>query len=122
MKNVVQPVFKQLLTHRYLFILLLAFIVLTLGVVTHILLTLQPSELRVVTHYTAYGATHFYRDQWVYFVGYILFALLTLGLYVVLCVKLLMQDRAPLAIAYAWVGIFIVLFSWLTYVHLVEFL
>ncbi len=40
-------------------------------------LYIHPTELQVAAHYTAYGETHFYRDQW-----YTLISLITLGLIV----------------------------------------
>ena len=53
---------KELITNRYLTTLSIITVVLALLFVAYIILAVRPSELQLVTHYTAYGVTHFYRS------------------------------------------------------------
>lgn len=121
MKHFISHTFKQVYEQKYLFILLCVFVIVAFLLVAHMAITLQPNELRVVTQYTAYGVTHFYRSEWTAFIGYILFVIMTVVLYAVLSVKMLLQERKSLAIALLWIGLFMVLFAWLTFVRLTEF-
>lgn len=103
-------------------ILLGVLTLLSIAMIVFVATTLQVSELRVVTHYTAFGATHFYRDQWAYLISFGLFALLSAALTTVLALKIMTHQRISLAIAYVWCGIFLIIFAWVVYARIVEFL
>ena len=85
-----------------------------LAYVTYILLTVHPSELQLVTHYTAYGVTHLYRDQWFYLLSFGIFGFLVAALHISLAIKLYITKGHPLAIMFAWLGIGIIVFAWVT--------
>jgi hypothetical protein len=82
--------------------------------VAYILVTVRPSELQLVTHYTAYGVTHLYRDQWFYLLGFAGFGILVALLHISLAIKLYITKGHPLAIMFAWLGIGILIFAWIT--------
>jgi len=106
--------FKELITNRYLTVLSIVTVVLMLAYVTYILLTVHPSELQLVTHYTAYGVTHLYRDQWFYLLSFGIFGFLVAALHISLAIKLYITKGHPLAIMFAWLGIGIIVFAWVT--------
>jgi len=106
--------FKELITNRYLTVLSIVTVVLMLAYVTYILLTVHPSELQLVTHYTAYGVTHLYRDQWFYLLSFGIFGVLVAALHISLAIKLYITKGHPLAIMFAWLGIGIIVFAWVT--------
>ena len=106
--------FKELITNRYLTVLAIVTIVLTLGYIAYIFITVRPSELQLVTHYTAYGVTHLYRDQWFYLLSFAVFGIMVAILHIGLAVKLFVTKGHPLAIMFAWLGIGIIVLAWIT--------
>lgn len=105
---------KELITNRYLTTLSIITVILALLFVTYIILAVRPSELQLVTHYTAYGVTHFYRSQWFYLLTFGLFALLVAFFHISLAIKLYVTKGHPLAIMLAWMGLGIIVFAWVT--------
>lgn len=105
---------KELITNRYLTVLAIVTLSLAALFITYTLFVVRPSELQLVTHYTAYGVTHLYRDQWFYLLTFAAFALLTAIFHIAISIKIFMTKGHPLAIMYAWIGIGILLFAWIT--------
>lgn len=105
---------KELITNRYLTVLTVITLVLTVLFVAYILLAVRPSELQLVTHYTAYGVTHLYRNQWWYLLSFGGLAILIALFHISLAIKLYITKGHPLAIMFAWLGIGILIFAWVT--------
>ncbi len=121
-KNTIITSFKELATNRYLTVLSIVTVALALAFVLYIFIAVRPSELQQVTHYTAFGVTHLYRDQWFYLLGFAGFALLVAFLHVSIAIKLYITKGHPLAIMFAWLGIGILIFAWLTSIWLINIL
>lgn len=117
--NLIQPL-KELVTNRYLTVLSIILVLLTIGFVVYIGLTVRPSDLQLVTHYTAFGVTHLYRDQWFYLLSFAGFAVLAAFLHVALAIKMYITKGHPLAIALAWAGIGIIVFAWITAISIIN--
>jgi len=111
--NTIKTSFKELITNRYLTVLAVVTIVLAALFVAYILLAVRPSELQLVTHYTAYGITHLYRDQWFYLLTFGVFAVLVAFLHVTIAIKMYITKGHPLAIMFAWMGIGVLIFAWM---------
>jgi Zn-dependent protease len=117
--NFVQSI-KELVTNRYLTTLSIVLILLTAAFVVYIALTVHPSDLQLVTHYTAFGVTHLYRDQWFYLLSFIGFAVLSTFLHISIAIKLYVTKGHPLAIMFAWFGIGVILFAWITAISIIN--
>lgn len=122
MKQHILSTLKQLTKHKRLLWLLVLVVVFGLAATIFVGLTIESSELRIITHYTAYGSTHFYRDQWTYLIAFAVFIVMTVALGVGVALKLLRQDREPLALLYGWVSIGLIALTLVTYIHLVRFM
>ncbi len=120
MKHIIKDSFVKLLAHRYLLSLLIALFVFSVGVIIYIAVTIEAGDLKIITHYSAFGVTHFYRDSWVYLLSFIAFIILTLCLTVCIAIKVLGHDRAPLALSVGWLGIANVAITLITYIHLTK--
>ena len=114
MKSTIIHSLKELITNRYLTVLTGVTLVLMVLFVAYILLTVRPSELQLVTHYTAYGVTHLYRTQWYYLLGFGAFAILVALIHISVAIKIYITKGHPLAIMFAWMGIGILVFAWVT--------
>lgn len=114
LKDTITTSVKELFTNRYLTTLSIVTVLLTIGFIIYISFTVHPSELQVVTHYTAFGVTHLYRDQWFYLLSFAVFALLAAFLHIAISIKIYITKGHPLAIMFAWLGIGMIAFAWIT--------
>jgi hypothetical protein len=122
MKNTLVTSYKELITNRYLTVLTIVTILLAVGFVLYIALAVRPSELQQVTHYTAFGVTHLYRDQWFYLLSFAAFAIIAAFMHIAVSIKLYLTKGHPLALTFAWLGIGVLVFGWLTSVWLINIL
>lgn len=120
LKNNLLQSIKELLTNRYLTTLSIIIVLLAVSLSIYIGIAVRPSDLQLVTHYTAFGVTHLYRDQWFYLFSFIGFALLAAFLHVAIAVKLYLTKGHPLAIMFAWLGIGVLLFAWVTAMSIIN--
>lgn len=120
MKHTIKDSFTKLLAHRRLFALLIGLLLFSLSVIVYIAVTIEASDLKIITHYSAFGVTHFYRDSWVYLLSFIVFILITLCFTIGISIKILNQDRTPLALFSGWIGIMMVAITLITYIHLTK--
>ena len=114
LKDTITHSVKELITNRYLTVLSSVTIILAIAFVIYIGIVVRPSELQLVTHYTAYGVTHLYRDQWFYLLSFGAFGILTALINVAISLKVYLTKGHPLAIMFAWFGVGIIVFAWLT--------
>ncbi len=117
--NLIQSI-KELVTNRYLTTLSIILVLLTAAFIVYIALTVRPSDLQLVTHYTAFGVTHLYRDQWFYLLSFIGFAVLVAFLHISIAIKLYITKGHPLAIMFAWLGIGVIVFAWVTAISIIN--
>jgi hypothetical protein len=115
MKNTIQESFKQIISSRQVFAAWLVLFLLTTGAILYIILSIRPSEVQLVTHYSAFGVTHLYRDQWYYLLGFAIFAVVAATLHTAIALKLLRlhYSRMP-AVYMLWLGVAVVLLCWIT--------
>jgi len=114
LKDTITHSFKELITNRYLTVLAAVTIILATAFVIYIGFVVRPSELQLVTHYTAYGVTHLYRDQWFYLLSFGGFAVIIALINIGMALKVFLTKGHPLAIMFAWFGVGIMVFAWLT--------
>lgn len=109
MKKIIKKSLKKLIADRYLFVILM-FLLLTALVSSLVVgLSVHSSELQLVSHYSAYGITHFYRDQWFYLLVFVLFEMIVAILHIIISIKLLVVKDRSIAIMFAWIGVGVVL-------------
>ena len=117
--NFIQSI-KQLLTNRYLTILSGVTIFLALSLIIFILVRVHPSDLQLVTHYTAFGVTHLYRDQWFYLLNFIGFAVIVAFVNIAITIRIYLLTGHPLAVLFAWFGIGLLVFTWIVALSIIN--
>lgn len=120
MKNIIVTSFKELITNRYLTVLSIVIVLLALSLSIYIGVRVHPSDLQLVTHYTAFGVTHLYRDQWFYLLSFIGLALLTAFFHIAISIKIYLLKGHPLAISFAWLGVGVLIFAWITAMSIIN--
>jgi len=111
---------KELLTNRHLTVLSLVTVLLSAALIIYIIVKVHPSDLQLVTHYTAFGVTHLYRDQWFYLFTFIIFAILAAFLHIAIAIKIYITKGHPLAVLFAWLGIGVLLLAWITAMSIIN--
>lgn len=114
MKEVIKESFKKLVTDRYLFWLLSILILMAVIFSVIIAFNIHPSDIQLVSHYSAYGENHWYRDQWYYLLVFVAFQLVAAALHTAISVKILILKGRQLAVMVAWLGIGISVFGLIT--------
>ncbi|MEI6053940.1 MAG: hypothetical protein WCQ49_01065 [Candidatus Saccharibacteria bacterium] len=114
MKEIIKKFLKKLISDRY--VLILSSFALLLGIIcaVSIGLSIRPSELQLVSHYSAFGTTHLYRDQWFYLLVFVFFGLIVAILHIIITIKLLIINKRSIAIMFVWSAIGIILLGWAT--------
>lgn len=112
----------QFFSYRPLLIASGVMVLVMIGMLIYVATTLHPSEIKIVTHYSAFGVTHFYRDQWVYLVSFAAYAVIAAITTVLLSLKLVSQARRQLAIGFTWAGTALIVIAWLTYARIAAFI
>lgn len=113
---------KHIIGNRSLLISCLILGILATAGVIYMIISLHASDLKVVTHYSAFGLTHFYRDQWLYYINFIVFIIATAIFGIILGSKLAAKERPQLATLYVWLSVIVVCFMLVNYSRLLEFL
>lgn len=98
---------KAILADRHIAVVLFVLAIMTLVFCVYVGITLQPSDLQVVTHYTSFGSTNFYRGKWYYLITFIAFGGLSLLMYIVLTGKIFLEKGRGLALPFAWLGLLV---------------
>lgn len=114
MKEIITDSVKKLLTDKYLLAVLSGLVALAVIFAIIIGLNVHPRDLRLPSHYSAFGITHFYFDQWFYLLVFVIFGIVAAVLHSAISVKLLIVKGHPLAMAFAWSGVGVVLLGFIT--------
>jgi hypothetical protein len=67
--------------------------------------------LQVAVHYTAFGPTGFYRQQWYYLITFVVFGMLIAVTHAALIVKMHTQGRRQMALLFAWVSLLLIVIA-----------
>jgi len=114
MKQTIKQYLKQLVSDRYLLALSFAMLLVATICAVNIGLSLRVSDLQLVSHYSAFGITHLYLDQWFYLLVFVVFSLVVALIHITVAVKLLVIKGHSIAIMFAWASISIILLGWAT--------
>jgi len=114
MKEIILKSLKELLADRYLLVLLSTMVLLSLILAIILGVSIHPSELQLVSHYSAFGITHLYRNQWFYLLVFVFFEIIVAIAHSAISIKILVAKGRPLAVAFAWLGILIIFLGWRT--------
>ena len=111
MKTSITQIAKEIATDRAFAVALISLVVVSFVFCIYVAANLRPSELQVVTHYSAFGTTNFYRDKWYYLIGFVAFGLLNLAMYGALACKIFIHKGRTLAIPFAWLGVLVMVIA-----------
>src|SRR5664279_4369225 len=102
--------FKQVIADRAVAIMVGSVIVLTVAFCIYVGVSLRPSQLQVAVHYTAFGETFYYRDQWYYLFSFIMFGVVFAIAHSALIVKLFVMNMREIALIFGYFSLFFFFF------------
>lgn len=105
MKTLFIEPLKQLAKERRLIIALAVLLVGALTFMAYVGASIHASELKIVTHYTAFGSTNFYRDKWFYLISFVVFGLVLALTHTLITLRLLAEKGVELALSFAWASV-----------------
>lgn len=94
---------KPVLRDRYVMTLIVIAILFALIAGIYFALSIRVTDLQVMTHYTAFGVTNFYRDKWYYLLNFVGFFVIAAGLHSAIIVKLYGLKGRDFSIIFGWV-------------------
>ena len=113
MKENIITALKLIIVDRLVTVLLGSFILLCLAYCLYVGLSLRPSDLQVAVHYTSFGETNFYRAKWYYLLSFIVFGLGLAAFHTILTIKLYVQERRQIALAFIGLSFLLLLIAWI---------
>ena len=111
MKKTITTTLKTILEDRFLTVMIIALILLSLVYSIYVGASLRPSDLQVAVHYTAFGPTGFYRQQWYYLITFVALGLLIAVTHTALIVKMHIQGRRQIALLFAWMSLLLIVIA-----------
>jgi len=103
----IEPI-KQLAKERRLIIALVVLFISALALMIYVSMNIHQNELKIVTHYTAFGSTNFYRDKWYYLISFVVFGLVVAVVHSMIALRLLAAKGTELALAFVWASVLMV--------------
>ena len=114
MKEIIFKSLKELIADRYLLVVISTMLLLSFVFAIILGFSIHPSELQLVSHYSTFGITHIYRDQWFYLLVFVIFEIVVSSLHAILSIKILVTKGRSLAVVFAWLGIVVLFLGWTT--------
>ena len=107
MKDTIARAIKLIIADRPVLLLLAGLVLASIAYCIFVALSLQPSDLQVAVHYTAYGETNFY-----YLLSFIGFGLIVAIINTTIAVKFYVLERRQLALFFIWLSLLLLLIGW----------
>lgn len=113
MNQIIKDSLQRLVADRYLLVLSASIVLVAVSFAIYIGASVRPSELQLVTHYSAFGVTHLFRDQWYYLLLFGAFGLGVAAMHIALMVKILIVKDRQVAMLLGWMTLAILVFAWM---------
>ena len=108
MKSEIRDITKQVLSDRPILIMIVGIIVTAALYCIYVGLSLSATDSQIATRYTAFGITHFYRQQWYYLFTFVGFGAIFGIAHAALVAKLHSLHMRSLAIAFGWLSVIMI--------------
>jgi hypothetical protein len=120
MKEIIRKSLKQLVSDKPLFVLVIVMLLQIILFAIIVGLSIHYNGRQLISHYSAFGGTQFYLDQWFYLFVFVAFGLIVAVINASISIKLLTTKGHALSVAYTWFSIGIVLIGWVMASRILE--
>lgn len=104
-KNVIRETAKAILADRGYLGLVIAIIVMAFLYVLYVATAIEPRDIQVVTQYSAFGESHFYKSRWFYLYTFALLGAVVAMINIGIMGKLLRYERRAIGVAIGWLTV-----------------
>lgn len=101
----VQHYLKPILADRPYLFLTVGVLITGLVLALFVLLSVQQRDIQVVTQYSAFGESHFYKNKWFYLYAFAGFGVLVAAGHTALMAKLYNMQYRDIGLLFGWVSI-----------------
>lgn len=108
MKQQVLKTFQSIMADRPYFSLMVAVAVTSLLYALFVILSVESRDIQVVTHYSGFGESHFYRTSWFYLYSFAAFGLVVGVVHAVVMAKLFKYERRILGLLFGWQSLLLI--------------
>jgi hypothetical protein len=122
MKQIIKQYLQKLLSDRYVLFLSVFIFLLAIICAINIGLSITPSDIKVVSHYSAFGISNYYRDGWLYLSNFIIFGFIVSIFHIIISIKLFIIKNRSIAIMFLWAGVGVILIGWVTFQQILNVL
>ncbi len=104
-KNIIRDTAKAILADRGYLGLVVAIIVIALIYILFVVTSVESRDIQVVTQYSAFGESHFYKSRWFYLYTFAILGALVAAINISIMGKLLQYERRSIGVAIGWLTI-----------------
>ncbi len=122
MKQNIKTFLKDLISDRYILIMSVSILVLGIICAINIGMSIMPSDIKIVSHYSAFGISNYYTDNWAYLMNFAIFGIIVSLLHIIISVKLLAAKGRSVAIMFIWSGVGVIMIGWIVFQHVLSVL
>jgi hypothetical protein len=122
MKQNIKIFLKDLISDRYILVMSVFILVLSIICAINIGVSIIPSDIKIVSHYSAFGISNYYTDNWVYLINFAIFGIIVSLLHIIISVKLLVAKGRSVAIMFIWSGVGVIMIGWIVFQHVLNVL
>lgn len=105
MKQITKIDVKKAISDRWWISLVVVNMIVAVIVAVIIAFSIEPRETQVITHYSSFGITTFYRDYWYHLYGYVILSLIMAITNTLLSLKLMHIGKRDLALSLLWASL-----------------
>lgn len=111
MKQELITTIKSIMTDRSYFSLMVAVITVALLYMLYVVLSVESRDIQVVTQYSGFGQSHFYRSSWFYLYGFAGLGLVIGVSHAVIMAKLFRYERRLVGMIFGWQSLLLILIA-----------
>ena len=101
-KHIIRDTIKAILADRGYLGLIIGILVAMIVYVLFVVTSIEARDIQVVTQYSAFGESHFYKSRWFYLYSFALLGLLVAAINIAIMGKLLRYEQRSMGVAIGW--------------------
>ncbi len=101
-KHIIRDTTKAILADRAYLGLIIGIILVMVGYVLFVTTSIESRDIQIVTQYSAFGESHFYKSRWFYLYAFALLGVLAAVINIAIMGKLLRYERRSIGIGIGW--------------------
>lgn len=111
MKNSILQTIKSIMADRRYFSLMTAVFVGSILFTLYVLFSIEQRDIQVITQYSAFGESHFYKQKWYYLYNFAALGLIIAVAHTAIMIKLYNYERRTLGGLFGWLTLLLLVIA-----------